>query len=68
MIAVTEIDGQTSIYSVAPNRGILNAKIAEFLKGWYDETVKDDSVELIKCHDQENGCVYLKVRHLRKKF
>ena len=65
LIAITETDGQTSIYSVAPTRAVLNAQIKAFLDFWYENTVKGDSVELGTCEDRKNGCVYLKVKHLK---
>ena len=60
LITVIEIDGQTSIYSVAPDRGVLNAKIEVFLDHWYENTVKTDSVKLITIN--KNEYVYLKVK------
>ena len=60
LITVIEIDGQTSIYSVAPDRGVLNAKIKVFLDHWYENTVKNDSVKLITIN--KNEYVYLKVK------
>ena len=65
LIAITETDGQTSIYSVAQTRTVLNAQINAFLDLWYEDTVKDNSVELSTCEDRTNGCVYLKVKHLK---
>ena len=61
LITVIEIDGQTSIYSVAPDRDVLNAKIESFLDHWYENTVQNDSVKLITIN--KNECVYLKVKH-----
>ena len=65
LIAITETDGQTSIYFVAQTRPVLNAQIKAFLDSWYEDTVKRNSVQLSTYEDRNNGCVYLKVKHLK---
>ena len=60
LITVIEIDGQTSIYSVALTRDVLDAKIKAFLDHWYRNAVNTDSVKLITIN--KNEYVYLKVK------